>query len=285
MHPTHTIRCLAAAAVLVTAAASARAQDPDVSEETIQFFQLNCASCHTVGGGKLTGPDLKGVAERRERAWIATFVLDPRAVIDGGDPVAQELFRGANGVYMPSVPGLTRDRVEKLIDLLVVESAKERSRFVGLQLSDRALTEADVARGRRLFEGSQPLAGGAPACLSCHTTGAVPGLGGGRLGPDLSDVYARLEGRKPLAAWLAAPPSPTMQPVFKERPLDGEEVLALVAYLADTSAAGGAATPRAGLGFLFAGIGGVLASLVGLDFVWRRRFRAVRRPLVRGTRA
>ncbi len=30
-------------------------------------FATNCSSCHTIGGGALLGPDLKGVSERQSR--------------------------------------------------------------------------------------------------------------------------------------------------------------------------------------------------------------------------
>jgi len=257
-------------------------QAQDISEETVTFFKQNCTSCHTIGGGKLAGPDLKGVAERQQVEWLITFVMDPKKAIDSGDPYAQELFREAKGVYMPTLPGFTRDRAQKLIELIVFESAQEKSRFAGLQISDRPLTQADVDRGRAIYEGTQPILSGAPACISCHQVEGTGGFGGGRLGPDLSAVYSRLEGRKALGAWLGAPPSLTMQPVFSKAPLEGEEVLALVAFFKSTAEAGSPVTGRGPMGFLFAGIAGVVLVLVGFDFIWRRRFRAVRRPLVKG---
>ena len=39
--------------LIATLSSAAVAQDPP-SEETIKFFRLNCASCHTIGGGPLT---------------------------------------------------------------------------------------------------------------------------------------------------------------------------------------------------------------------------------------
>ncbi len=260
-------------------AVSAHAQD--ISEETVGFFRTNCTSCHTIGGGRLAGPDLKGVLERRDAGWLATFIIDPKKVIDGGDAYAQELLREAKGVYMPTLPTMTRDRADKLVALIAFESEQEKSRFAGTQLSDRPLTQADIDRGRALFEGTEPIASGAPACIGCHNVEGIGGFGGGRLGLDLTDVYSRLEGRKALGAWLAAPPSLTMQPIFTEQPLDGEEVLALIAYLKESAESGRPAPGRGPLSFLFAGIGGVVVVLVGFDFIWRRRFRAVRRPLVR----
>jgi mono/diheme cytochrome c family protein len=152
-------------------------------------------------------------------------------------------------------------------------------------VSDRALTPEDVARGRALFEGAERFASGAPPCLGCHTVERAGGLGGGRLGPDLTSVYARLEGRKALVAWLSAPPGPTMQPVYAKTPLEGEEVLALVAYLKDAGETAGTAPATApSLVLLAIAVGGLAGSLLLLDVLWRGRFRGVRRSLVEGSR-
>lgn len=207
-----TARRLALLPVLIATSASFAGGQDAPSEETIAFFEANCMSCHTIGGGRLTGPDLKGLTERRELDWLVEFIPDPKGMIDRGDPYAAKLFQDARGVYMTKVPGIDRALAEKLVAFIAVESAKESSRYAGLQISDRPLTAVDVERGGRLFRGADSFASGAPACLSCHTVQGIGGLGGGRLGPDLTSVYARLEGRNPLAAWLSAPPGLTMQP-------------------------------------------------------------------------
>ena len=258
---------------------SASAQEP-ASEETIRFFQQNCASCHTIGGGRLTGPDLKNVLERREREWLVGFIQDPKGVIDSGDPYGQKLLSEARGVYMTPVPGMTKERAGKLLDLIAIESALEKSRFAGLQLSDRPLTARDVEIGRELFLGTRDLAAGGPACVSCHSAPDLGGFGGGRLGPDLTAAYGRLEGRKALGAWLASPPSAVMQPLFMDRPLEAEEILALVAFLKRGAETGAAETEPQSVGFVLSGIGLAAALMVVFDVFWRNRFRAVRRPLV-----
>ncbi|MBM3990519.1 MAG: c-type cytochrome [Planctomycetes bacterium] len=250
------------------------------SEETTQFFRQNCASCHTIGGGPLAGPDLKGAHERREAKWLTAFIQNPKQIIDGGDPVAAALVRDARGVVMPTIPGIDASLAEKLVALIAAESALERSAFAGLQISDRALTEEDVRQGERLFLGRAAFASGAPPCISCHAVEGIAGLGGGRIGPDLTEVYARLEGRKALAAWLSAPPSPVMQPVFSRQGLDSDEVLALVAYLKDAANSGAAQAAPNTLKLVLGGVLGALALLVLFDIVWRKRYRATRRPLV-----
>lgn len=73
--------------------------------------------------------------------------------------------------------------------------------------------------------------GGGPPCISCHTVGGIGPLGGGRLGPDLTLVNERLGGPKGSSTWLLAPPTPTMQSVFKTQPLKAEEIHAVAAFL------------------------------------------------------
>src|SRR3990172_3033186 len=62
------------------------------AQDDASFFRRNCHSCHTIGGGRLTGPDLKDVSQRKSREWFERFVVNPKFVIDSGDPYAQRLL-------------------------------------------------------------------------------------------------------------------------------------------------------------------------------------------------
>ncbi|HUK86560.1 MAG TPA: cytochrome c [Terriglobales bacterium] len=248
------------------------------------YFRQNCASCHTIGGGRLTGPDLKNVAQRKDRAWLVQYMQNPKATIDSGDAYALQLQQEARGVVMPTVAGMSPAQAELLLDMIEAESKLDRSQFAGTQLSNRPFTPQDVVQGKNLFLGNAPLANGGPPCLSCHTISGVGGLGGGRLGPDLTLVYERLQGRKGTGAWLLAPASPTMQPVFRAHPLKPEEVLAITALFEDSARRGTQPDSASLLNFFLIGLGGMVLGLISLDAVWKRRFRAVRRPLVRRVR-
>jgi len=61
------------------------------AQEAVGTFRQSCMSCHTVGGGRLVGPDLKNVEERRDRAWLVGFIMDPKGVLASGDPYALKL--------------------------------------------------------------------------------------------------------------------------------------------------------------------------------------------------
>ena len=100
------------------------------------------------------------------------------------------------------------------------------------------------------------------------------------MGPDLNAVFERLNGRKGLATWLSAPPTPIMQSVFSNHPFDEDEILPLVAFFADKAVAPPESGQAATLIFILLGMVGTAGALVLFDVTWRNRFRAVRRTLV-----
>lgn len=69
-------------------------------DEGKKLFQV-CAACHTIGGGKLIGPDLKGVTERREEEWLIKFIQNSQAMVEAGDELAIRLYEEYNNIPMP----------------------------------------------------------------------------------------------------------------------------------------------------------------------------------------
>lgn len=256
---------------------------PAAAQDAGQFFANNCAACHTIGKGRLTGPDLKDVTTRRDRAWLAKFIPAPIKMIESGDSYALALQKESYGMVMPSLPTLTPALVDGLIDYIESQSQGSGS-GQGSGSSFVPFTTADVDAGRAIFAGRRRLSAGAPACISCHTVSGVGGLGGGTLAPDLTQVSQRLGGRQGLTAWLGAPATPIMQSMFAKRAMTPEEVEPLVAYFEQT-AKQGAPAGRSGLGsFAALGLGVAIAGLVVMDTVWKNRFRSVRRALVERAR-
>ena len=82
-----------------------------------QVFQSFCASCHTIGEGKLVGPDLAGVTSRREKGWLARQIKEPDSLIAENDPIAMQLVKEANGMPMVRL-GLTDAQVSAVISYL-----------------------------------------------------------------------------------------------------------------------------------------------------------------------
>lgn len=72
-------------------------------EQGKYIFGSQCSACHTIGQGDRVGPDLLGVTTRRERAWLARYILAPDEMLDAGDPIATALFRKYKNVRMPNL--------------------------------------------------------------------------------------------------------------------------------------------------------------------------------------
>lgn len=131
-----------------------------------------------------------------------------------------------------------------------------------------------IARGRRLFDGSLPLARGGPPCAACHAAATVAAAGG-TMGPDLTGVAERI-GREGLGAALQTLFFPTMVPLFDVHQLTPEEQAALGAFLESTSgrpspAVRATIAMAAGAAILCAGLFALTGAL------GRSRVRSVRR--------
>lgn len=249
-------------------------------QDTPDFFRQNCTNCHTIGGGRLAGPDLKNVGQRKDAEWLINFLINPRSVIDSGDPYAAKLLEESRGVVMPIAPGMNRYRAEQILKLIEAESKLEESHFKGLRISKDPFTEQDRTAGREWFVGLRQFKSGGTACNSCHNMHDLAALGGGRLGPDLTRVYERLKGRTAMAAWLSAPATETMQPIFKNHPLDPAEIHALTAYF-EASARESERSPSTNrVAFLLMGLGLAGGMTFVFDAIWKGRFHSVRRQLV-----
>jgi cytochrome c2 len=96
--------------------ANADAKSGD-AEKGKTVFDSKCKLCHTIGGGKKIGPDMKGVTQRRSQDWLVKFISDPDKMFREKDPIAMGLLKEFNGVKMPS-QGLTPDQVAGAIAYL-----------------------------------------------------------------------------------------------------------------------------------------------------------------------
>ena len=79
------------------------------------YQEKACSSCHTFGKGRLVGPDLLGVTERREDEWLKKWIKKPDEMLRT-DPVAKEMLRE----YMVPMPnqGLTDEEVVAVLEYM-----------------------------------------------------------------------------------------------------------------------------------------------------------------------
>lgn len=87
------------------------------------LFSTRCAACHTIGNGDKIGPDLLGVTNVRERAWLMKIISDPIKLLDEKDPLATALFKKYNEIRMPKM-GLAEEDVNVLIEFMKTQSAR-----------------------------------------------------------------------------------------------------------------------------------------------------------------
>jgi protein SCO1/2 len=86
------------------------------------LFSTRCAACHTIGNGDRIGPDLFGVTDVRDRAWLARIITDSNKMIDEKDPIALALFKKYKEVRMPRL-GLAEADVNTLIEFMKTQTA------------------------------------------------------------------------------------------------------------------------------------------------------------------
>ena len=263
-------------AVAAVLAVGARAADEDGQA----VFDQLCSGCHTIGGGKLVGPDLQGLADRRERDWVERFIREPETVIASGDPIAKQLL-DEYGAPMPNL-GVSDAQLAALVAFLGFEQQvsppTETTDTEPAPTSPEPPAAGDADRGKLLFEGSDRFAAGGPACLSCHSVAGVGALGGGQLGPDLTGAFDKFGGEKGLEAVLEAVAFPTMAPIFTDRPLSADERTDLVAFLESAASEERSAGQAGKLVALSLGVAGAIVLLALV--IWRRRLAGVRRSLV-----
>ena len=110
--------------------ASAAAQfvvDKDKAKAGQKVFGAKaCMGCHTVGKGRLAGPDLAGVLERRSEAWVRLWLKDPTPMFDT-DETAQALLKEYNNVKMPNMK-LTEEQIDQLLHYIVETGSKAKKK-------------------------------------------------------------------------------------------------------------------------------------------------------------
>lgn len=146
--------------------------------------------------------------------------------------------------------------------------------------SAEMIASGDVENGRKLFMGYVHLEHEGPPCMGCHSVGEHGLLGGGALGPNLTNISTERTDEEIIGVIsnTGTVVSPVMRPIYITDPLTTEEQADLLAFIKSS-----AGEPETDKELLVLGIS-ILATIgaaIVLGFVYRNRLRSVRRALVK----
>ncbi|MBA4408021.1 MAG: cytochrome c [Bacteroidota bacterium] len=212
-----------------------------IADEGAKLFKA-CEACHSIGGGRRIGPDLKGVTKRRTNDWLVRFIQSPAAVLKSGDADAKAIFKEFNNVPMPD-NALTTDQVNLI--LAHIDGGKGGAADVDPKLAimqhriDSLLktnSQQDILTGYELFTGKRRLENGGAACIACHNATYNNRSKGGNLAKDLTKAYSLLGGFAGIKGLIGSPPFPSMAVTYKNNPVTDEENAYLQLFLKSTDA-------------------------------------------------
>lgn len=202
-----------------------------------------CAACHSIGGGRMIGPDLKGVTRLRTNEWLIKFIQSPVGMLKSGDQQAKAIFTEFNNVPMPDNK-LTAEQINKILAYIdgglsggsnIIDVAK-----IALQQKVDSILKTnssyDINTGYALFYGRIRFRNGGSSCIACHNVSYNNISRGGTLAKDLSKSFTRLNGFAGLKGIIGVPPFPSMAIAYKHNELTEEEIAYLQLFLksADT---------------------------------------------------
>lgn len=264
-------RCMFGA--LLVAGWLSGSQPASAQESGKDIFQKSCAACHSIGAGRLVGPDLKGVNERRPEDWLLKFIKSSERLVKSGDKTAVALFEEFK-MPMPD-QALSDDQIKKVLAHVKEAGSSAAAGKEGAAPAAQAPavegTPAEIKLGGELFEGKVRFANGGPSCNACHHVKSDALLGGGVLASELTLVFSRM-GRQGVSAILGNTPFPVMQAAYAGKEFSEKEINALVGFLQNADQEHARQMPKEwGLRMFSAGAGGVVVLLGIFSLAGRRR--------------
>jgi len=205
------------------------------ADEGQELYNKSCVACHTIGKGRLVGPDLVNISEKRSQEWLVAFIQSSRKLIESGDAEANAIFKEYNSMPMPDNAFTDAQSLAVLDYIKRTSSGNDNSGQAAAQkdmLSEA--TAENIASGALLFTGEKRLTNGGAACNSCHNVQDEDIFSHGTLAKDLTETWT-IMGSMGAAAIIKSPPFPVMTAAYRDNPLTEAEVLDLTAYLKSVS--------------------------------------------------
>jgi cytochrome c2 len=246
-------------------------RDGQTAEPGQQVFELSCSACHTIGGGRLVGPDLAGVHDRRSQEWLEKFVRSSQSMVKDGDPDAIAVFEKFNKIVMPDSV-ISDEQIKAVLGHIKSASGGAKTTpATEAAPTEKTASKQDILLGASLFQGKTRFENAGPTCVSCHDVKNDAVIGGGVLAKELTTVFSKMGGTG-VRAILGKAPFPVMEAAYKNKALTETEVFALVAFLQDADENQAYSNPRDyGMGLLLSGFIGAGILFVFYSLLWLRR--------------
>lgn len=262
---------LAATFIFVATGVASAVPPAQTPDGAALFTQKGCNACHTIGGGTLVGPDLKGVTDQRSTEWLTNWLTAPDQMLQT-DPDAKALLAQYNNVAMPNL-GLKPDEVAALIAYLGGGAATTG----GAGTTGAGLPAGDAVSGKAYFVGDKRFQNGGPHCIACHSVAGIGSLGGGNLGPDLTNS-GFIKSDAAFSTFISAPSTTTMASIWTKTPLTKQEQADLYAFLSKATVQ--QREPSALLQIALLAVAGAAILIALAQVYWGKRLRGVRKPMV-----
>jgi mono/diheme cytochrome c family protein len=260
--------------ILLTAISLTWSDKTQAQDTGEQAFNTTCFACHTIGGGRLIGPDLAGIHENRSQEWLEQFVKSSQALINSGDADAVAIYEEYNSMIMPDAL-LSDEQIRAVLDFIKTKSSDQpepdEASTVAQAEPEEPASEADILAGQEMFQGNIRFENKGAPCNACHDVRGDAVMGGGILAAELTTVFSRM-GKAGVQSILGRAPFPVMQAAYVDKELTELEVRQLVAFLEYANSQEYHQLPRDyGLGLFASGVVGA-GFLFGLfAFIWRGR--------------
>jgi cytochrome c2 len=276
------------AVVLTFLIGTVKAQDGE------QLFQ-QCKACHSIGQGKLLGPDLLDMSKRHDANWLKNFIKSSQTMVKIGDAEAVAIFEEYNKLVMIdyNLPDADINAIIKYVDSFSTDSeggdetASASDSLAAVQAAEYLAsidTEENRVKGKALFEGERNFKNGGASCVSCHHVNTTESFQGGLLAADLTKSFTRNGGLPGIKGILEFPPYPAMKDAYQHAAITEEESIKLQVFLMHADEEDVVAESSL-LDLMKQGIIGVVILLVVISLVWfKRKKRSVNYQIIKRQR-
>jgi mono/diheme cytochrome c family protein len=135
------------AAPAATPAPAAATAAPATGGDAVKgkdLFNTNCAACHKLDA-KATGPALRGVGAKYDKAWIYKWVHNSGDLIKSGDAAAVKVFEANNKVPMTAFPQLSEADIDNIIAYTMEEKAAAPAPVAGEKIPGANADEGGIS--------------------------------------------------------------------------------------------------------------------------------------------